>query len=250
MSERGRVPRRGTETSERGPAPRLTPKTPERGPAPRREAETVALARFLPSTRAEGPGERTAVWVQGCAIRCPGCFNPHLWRFQGGEQVRPADLVRRVIDAGTEGLTLLGGEPFDQAAPLAEVATGVGAAGRSVMTFSGYTRSQLTAAVDAGRDDVGALLAATDLLVAGPFEADRIDTRRPWVGSTNQEFVLLSDRFPGLLDGLSGSPDRIEITVDATGRVEVNGWAEMDALDELLAEVGRPLPRRASVERR
>ncbi|PZG19445.1 ribonucleoside-triphosphate reductase activating protein [Micromonospora craterilacus] len=222
----------------------------EPGPAPRRGAETVALARFLPATRAEGPGERTAIWVQGCAIRCPGCFNPHLWSFRGGEQVAPADLVRRVLAAGTEGLTLLGGEPFDQAAPLAEVAIGVRDAGRSVMTFTGYTRSRLTAAVDAGRDDVAALLAATDLLVAGPFEADRIDTKRPWVGSTNQEFVLLSDRFPGLLDGLSGSPDRVEITVDATGRVEVNGWAEVAALDELLAMVGRPPPRRPSAARR
>ncbi|MFG3710249.1 4Fe-4S single cluster domain-containing protein [Micromonospora sp. NPDC047730] len=222
------------------------------GPAPRAAggAETVAVARFLNATRAEGPGERTAVWVQGCAIRCPGCFNPHLWSFRGGERVAPADLVRRVLDAGTEGLTLLGGEPFDQAAPLATVAAGVRAAGRSVMTFTGYTRAQLDRAVDAGRDDVAALLATTDLLVAGPFLADRLDTRRPWVGSTNQEFVLLGDRFPDLLDAVSRSPDRVEVTVDAAGGIAVNGWAEADALDELLASVARPQPRRASFERR
>ena len=121
---------------------------------PRGPAETVALARFLAATRAEGPGERTAIWVQGCAIRCPGCFNPHLWGSRGGEQVVPHELARRVLDAGTDGLTLLGGEPFDQAAALARVAAEVGAAGRSVMTFTGYTRSQLDAAVDAGRTDV------------------------------------------------------------------------------------------------
>ncbi|PMR60997.1 ribonucleoside-triphosphate reductase activating protein [Verrucosispora sp. ts21] len=202
---------------------------------PRGPAETVALARFLAATRAEGPGERTAIWVQGCAIRCPGCFNPHLWGSRGGEQVAPHELARRVLDAGTDGLTLLGGEPFDQAAALARVAAEVGAAGRSVMTFTGYTRSQLDAAVDAGRTDVAALLAATDLLVAGPFQADRIDIRRPWVGSTNQEFVLLGDRFPDLLDELPVNPDRVEITVDPAGRVAVNGWADPDALDELLA---------------
>ncbi|AEB43150.1 4Fe-4S single cluster domain-containing protein [Micromonospora maris] len=204
-------------------------------PIPRGPAETVALARFLAATRAEGPGERTAIWVQGCAIRCPGCFNPHLWGFRGGEQVAPHELARLVLDAGTDGLTLLGGEPFDQAAALARVAAEVGAAGRSVMTFTGYTRSQLDAAVDAGRTDVAALLAATDLLVAGPFQADRIDIRRPWVGSTNQEFVVLSDRFPDLLDELPANPDRVEITVDPAGRVAVNGWADPDALDELLA---------------
>lgn len=201
---------------------------------------TVSVARFLGATRAEGPGERTAVWVQGCAIRCPGCFNPHLWSFRGGQQVAAVDLARRVLDAGTDGLTLLGGEPFDQAAPLATVAAAVRAAGRSVMTFTGYTYADLRHAVDAGRDDVAALLDRTDLLVAGPFRQDLIDGARPWVGSTNQEFLLLSDRFPALLDELANTPDRVEVTVDTAGRVAVNGWADVDALDELLASAGRP----------
>ncbi|WP_405094623.1 4Fe-4S single cluster domain-containing protein [Micromonospora sp. NBC_01412] len=224
----------------------------ETGPVRRSAAgpELVALARFLASTRAEGPGERTALWVQGCAIRCPGCFNPQLWTFRGGELVAPIELVERVLAAGTEGVTLLGGEPFDQAGALAEVAAGVRRAGRSVMTFTGYTRDGLRRAVDSGREDVAALLAETDLLVAGPFRADLVDTDRPWVGSTNQEFALLNDRFPGLLDELPRTPDRVEVTVDAAGRVSVNGWAEVDALDELLASVGRPQRRPANAERR
>ncbi|MCI4064544.1 radical SAM protein [Micromonospora sp. R77] len=209
----------------------------EAGPVRRAASgpEVVVLARFLAATRAEGPGNRTAVWVQGCAIRCPGCFNPQLWGFRGGERTTPAELVRRVLDADTDGLTLLGGEPFDQAAALAEVAAGVRRAGRSVMTFTGYTRDGLRRAVDSGREDVAALLTETDLLVAGPFRADLIDTERPWVGSTNQEFALLTDRFPDLLDDLPRTPDRVEVVVDPTGRVAVNGWAELDALDDLLA---------------
>lgn len=208
-------------------------------PAPRPTAATalVSMARFLASTRAEGPGERTAIWVQGCSVRCPGCFNPHLFSFRGGSRVAPHDLVARILDAGTEGLTLLGGEPFDQAAALAKVAAGVREAGHSVMTFTGYTLAQLRRAVGAGRRDVEALLGETDLLVAGPFLRDQIDTARPWVGSTNQEFVLLTDRFPDLLDELSGTPDRIEISVDASGQVGVNGWAELDILDGLVSGI-------------
>ncbi|SCG68158.1 4Fe-4S single cluster domain-containing protein [Micromonospora coxensis] len=207
----------------------------EAGPVRPPVTGPVAVARFVATTRAEGPGTRTAVWVQGCAIRCPGCFNPQLWGFRGGDLLAPADLLARVLAADSEGLTLLGGEPFDQAAALAEVAAGVRDAGRSVMTFTGYTTAGLRRAVDGGRTDVAALLAATDLLVAGPFRADLVDTGRPWVGSTNQEFVLLSDRFPGLLDELRRTPDRVEVLVDPAGRVSVNGWAELDALDDLLA---------------
>lgn len=210
---------------------------PDLAPRPVTDAKLVSIARFLPSTRAEGPGNRTAVWMQGCSIRCPGCFNPHMWAFRGGERLTSMELSARVLDANTQGLTLLGGEPFDQALPLAEVAAAVRRAGRSVMTFTGYTTWQIDQAVDAGREDVAALLGETDLLVAGPFLADQIDTARPWVGSTNQEFVLLTDRFPYLLDDLSSTPDRIEISVDRSGHIAVNGWAELDVLDELLSQV-------------
>ncbi|MDT5028781.1 MAG: anaerobic ribonucleoside-triphosphate reductase activating protein [Micromonosporaceae bacterium] len=200
-------------------------------------SNTVSLARFLPRTRAEGPGERTAIWVQGCSIRCPGCFNPHMWTFRGGEQVPPDELAARVLAANTDGLTLLGGEPFDQAEALAEVALRVRQAGQSVMTFTGYTRAELKQAVESGRPDVAALLSQTDLLAAGPFIADQIDRERPWVGSTNQELVLLSNRFPHLLDELQQTPDRVEITVDTAGQLAVNGWATLDALDALLSEL-------------
>ncbi len=202
----------------------------------------VSVARFLPRTHAEGPGERTAIWVQGCAIRCSGCFNPHMWSFQGGQSIPADELAERVIAAGTTGLTLLGGEPFDQADALAEVASRVRQAGRSVMTFSGYTWQHLRRAGRSGREDVAALLEQTDLLVAGPFLADRLDRARPWVGSTNQEFMLLSQRFPDLLDGLSHTPDRVEVSVDPTGQVAVNGWADLDSLDALLHDLDTPSP--------
>jgi anaerobic ribonucleoside-triphosphate reductase activating protein len=202
---------------------------------PRSDPSWVEVARIVDQTRAEGPGLRTAVWVQGCTIRCPGCFNPHLWTFRGGTRYRPEEIVDRVVAAGAQGITLLGGEPFDHAAGLAVVAAGVQAAGLSVMTFSGYTTQQLTAAIAAGRPDLAALLDHTDLLVAGPFVADRIDTRRPWVGSTNQEFVALTHRLRSSLDRLDATLDRVEVTVDASGAIAVNGWAEVDALDRLLA---------------
>ncbi|WP_426506282.1 4Fe-4S cluster-binding domain-containing protein [Dactylosporangium sp. McL0621] len=198
------------------------------------EPGTLAVGRFVERTVAEGPGERTALWVQGCTIRCAGCFNPHLWTFRGGTPTPTADVLARVLAAGTEGLTLLGGEPFDHAAPLAVVAAGVRAAGRSVMTFSGYTTAQLDSAVHGGRADVAALLAATDLLVAGPFVAGLVDHARPWAGSANQEYVHRGDRIPP--SALAATPDRLEITVGADGTLAVNGWADDETLDALLSE--------------
>ncbi|GIJ33234.1 hypothetical protein [Micromonospora sediminimaris] len=53
--------------------------------------------------------------------------------------------------------------------------------------------------------------------------------------------MLLTDRFPDLRADLDSAPDRVEITVKASGQVGVNGWAQLEVLDGLLESVGRPV---------
>ncbi|MGH3329739.1 MAG: 4Fe-4S single cluster domain-containing protein [Nocardioidaceae bacterium] len=202
----------------------------------------VAIARIVERTLAEGPGQRTAVWVQGCSIQCPGCFNPHLWNGRGGESFAVADLVALILATGTEGVTFLGGEPFDQAAPLAAVAEGLQAAGQSVMTFTGYTLETLRR-VAGQREDVAELLARTDLLADGPFLRDQLDDTRPWIGSTNQGLHFLSDRLAWAERLADQTGDTLEVRVRADGQVAVNGWASSAALESLLDGLGsRPSP--------
>lgn len=124
---------------------------------------SARVARVVPRTRAEGPGERFAVWVQGCTIRCSGCFNPQMWAARGGRDTDVSALAQQVLAAEVEGVTFLGGEPFEQAAGLAALASGLRAEGLSVMTFTGFTYEDLMeAATEDG--DICALLNATDLL--------------------------------------------------------------------------------------
>ncbi|MFD6415280.1 4Fe-4S single cluster domain-containing protein [Streptomyces sp. NPDC060194] len=190
-------------------------------------------------TSAEGPGRRFAVWTQGCSLRCPGCFNPHLWGARGGQRRVAADLaseaLREARERRIEGVTLLGGEPFEQADACAAFAAEVRAAGLSVMVFTGYDLEFLEGA---GRPSGAAeLLARTDLLVDGRYCADLPDRRRPWVGSTNQRFHFLTRRYAYLEAALTTLPDRVEVRVSPSGDVVVNGWAGEDQLDELLSGI-------------
>ena len=171
--------------------------------------QSVRVARFIARTGAEGPGTRSALWVQGCTLRCPGCFNPHLWGVRDGRMTAP-ERIAADIPLDVEGLTLLGGEPFEQPGALAELARLVRARGQTVMTFTGYELDELRCAASPAVAD---LLNHTDLLVDGRFEVDRLDTARPWVGSTNQRFHALTDRYAGLVDRLAALPDRLEIRV-------------------------------------
>jgi anaerobic ribonucleoside-triphosphate reductase activating protein len=179
----------------------------------------------ISNTEAEGPGRRYALWVQGCPMRCPGCCNPELLRFGGGVPATVEALLARVLAAhertALDGVSLLGGEPFAQALPLAVFAERVRAAGLGVMVYSGYTLTELEAcaATDPG---VARLLAACDLLVDGRYERDKPDGSRRWIGSTNQQLHFLTRRHDPAGPELGGG-ETIELRL-VDGELIINGW--------------------------
>ncbi len=181
------------------------------------------VAQVVPCTGAEGPGLRFAVWVQGCPLRCPGCCNPEMLPFEGGRPVAVAELAAMAKTArderGVEGVTFLGGEPFAHAAGLAPLAGLVRELGLSVMVFSGFTLEEIRAADDTS---VTELLAATDLLVDGPYLRDRPEPSRRWVGSTNQRVHALSDRYRAD-DPCWRRPNTLELRLSG-GALSVNGY--------------------------
>jgi anaerobic ribonucleoside-triphosphate reductase activating protein len=213
-------------------------------PAPAAAPDALRWSRFLPATEAEGPGVRAAVWLQGCAVRCPECFNPQLWAPRGGivtsvDELAPA-WIAQAQASGAEGVTLLGGEPFEQAWGAASLAHAFREAGLGVMTFSGHPYGLLQAWADGGRDDIAALLAATDLLCDGPYLRELPDRARPWVGSRNQGIRALTERYADevLAIETDGGADRVEVRITRDGTVSVNGWATDAALAALLDDLG------------
>lgn len=181
----------------------------------------LRVARRIPRTESEGPGARYALWVQGCSIRCEGCCNPEMFSDRGGEEVDVAALAREVLDEpGLEGLSILGGEPFEQAGPLAELASLVRKGGLSVMVFSGFVREELEACAD---PHTLALLAAADLLADGPFVASQPGSRWRWLGSQNQRMHFLSERYTPE-DARFFGDNTVDIRL-VDGRLEISGWA-------------------------
>lgn len=158
-----------------------------------------------------------------------------MWSSRGGADVTVSILLKQIQASPVEGVTLLGGEPFEQAAALASLAASVQAAGLSVMTFTGLTIEQIRASRDL---DVQRLLQHTDLLVDGKYEEDKLDLTRPWVGSTNQRFHFTSSRYADLQPHLHAA-DKLEVRVAVDGTLQVNGWARQEDLDALLQNLGR-----------
>lgn len=203
--------------------------------------QEIVVAATRERTSREGPGTRYAIWVQGCSLKCKGCFNPHFWSKQGGLIQDVDSLLQDVITARIkypeiEGVTFLGGEPFEQAKSLSELAEKLRDKDFSIMVFSGYTIAELMNTESLEYRTRLDFLNSIDLLVDGRYQQDNVDVDRPWVGSKNQEFHFLTDRYSS--DTLFKSvKDGLEITVMNSGEVRLNGWATDSQLENLLEKL-------------
>jgi len=159
----------------------------------------------------DGPGLRLSIYTQGCSHRCPGCHNPETQDPGGGSPVQVAALVD-LIDScsGLDGITISGGEPFEQPQPVSELASAVVERGLNLVLYSGYTFEKL---LMMSRTDsyISNILSCSWLLIDGPFILAERDLTIPFRGSRNQRIIdlpasLQSNRLVQWSPGLSSEP--------------------------------------------
>ncbi|MGI6221828.1 MAG: anaerobic ribonucleoside-triphosphate reductase activating protein [Coriobacteriales bacterium] len=148
----------------------------------------VRIAGTVNDSIVDGPGIRFSIFTQGCSHHCPGCQNPQTWDFEGGELVDTDDLLAKIAkNPLLKGITLTGGEPFEQPEPLIELSRACHERGLDAWAYSGYTFEEIVggAAGDAARE----LLSECDVLVDGLFVEDLKTLGLKWRGSSNQRVI-------------------------------------------------------------
>jgi anaerobic ribonucleoside-triphosphate reductase activating protein len=168
-------------------------------------------------SRANGPGTRFVVWLQGCTLGCPGCFNPATHAAEAGAEVAVGAVAAQLAAAlPLDGLTLSGGEPLEQAAASVALLRAARRLGLSTLAFSGFTLDEIRT-----RPSGPELLAELDVLVDGRYVArERLGTGLR--GSANQRIHLLTSRYS--LAEVEATPVA-EIRIDPTGAVILTGVA-------------------------
>jgi anaerobic ribonucleoside-triphosphate reductase activating protein len=176
---------------------------------------TLRVSSVMKHSSIYGPGSRYVIWVQGCSLGCVGCWNQELWPADGGSEIRVDELISNITQVdGIEGVTILGGEPLEQAASMLELVRGVRSLGLTVMLYSGYEESELdtiqTACVE-----------SSDIVILGRYVAALRDTSLRWRGSSNQEVRLVSEAYVGLK---IEEANEVEITISPDGRISMVGY--------------------------
>lgn len=165
------------------------------------------VARINICTEAEGPHKRMAIWFQGCTIGCPGCCNPELQVMKQAHIMTLNELVeiasKSKEENSIEGITFLGGEPTLQK-HLSELSNEFKKLGLGVILFTGYKFKSLKLS----------LIMSVDLIIDGQFVENKIDKDRNLVGSTNQTFNHVSNRYINDMDWFNVKRDfRVDVNV-------------------------------------
>lgn len=147
----------------------------------------IRIAGIAEDSIVDGPGLRMTVFVQGCPHHCPGCHNPETHDYTGGTEIEVDEIVKQYLgNPLLDGITLSGGEPFDQPEACAELLSKVYHKCGSVWCYTGYTFDYLLTRTDFLSSF---LLESIDVLVDGPYIESRRTLELPWRGSRNQRLI-------------------------------------------------------------
>lgn len=148
-----------------------------------------------------GPGVRVSLFVSGCTRHCKGCFNEDTWSFNNGKEFDSNDMDDILSYASADyvdGLSILGGEPFEPSNTLTvDAIIGIFKytySDKSIWIWSGFTYEEL---VSRSKTEpyVYDILDKCDVLVDGPFEEDKKDLLLRFRGSTNQRIIDLNKSY-------------------------------------------------------
>ena len=182
--------------------------------------------RFIPITGAEGPGLRSCVWLQGCHIRCEGCFAKDLWESEGRLLYTPDDLMSKVPSTA-EGITILGGEPFEQEEGLSLLLELAWDKGLSTIVFTGYTLEDIQTKEN---KTVHSILSHIDVLIDGPYIESLKSFDVPLIGSKNQRFHFLTNRYS--MNDFGNN--KYEVRISKNGVIGINGMGNAEIFHRVL----------------
>lgn len=152
---------------------------------------SVRLAKLHHPVTALGPGVRAGIWFQGCTLACPGCLSRDTWEADESRRVPVSSVLEWLAGLPElDGVTISGGEPFQQVGALRELLEGLQewrtSRSLDILVYSGYVISRLS------RDEESRdILRLCDAVVTGPY-VERLNDGSPLRGSANQQLVPLS----------------------------------------------------------
>ncbi|MGG4662272.1 4Fe-4S single cluster domain-containing protein [Providencia vermicola] len=178
-----------------------------------------------------GPGKRIGIWFQGCSLRCKGCLSPDTWHVKDS-YLTVAKLINQIVEwyPVADGITISGGEPFEQPDALFELIREIKQQFQGdILVYSGYEW-------DVIEDRVKRMNPYIDALISEPFKVE-IPQTLMLRGSDNQQLHLLTPLGKTLFKQYQRvtTPEdkKLDLAFDEQGRLFLAGIPERDDMSRL-----------------
>ncbi|SUY47540.1 anaerobic ribonucleoside-triphosphate reductase activating protein NrdG [Clostridium putrefaciens] len=149
----------------------------------------LRVAGIIKESIVDGPGIRLVVFAQGCPHNCEGCHNPHTHSFNGGNFIDIDDILNEIRNNPLlDGITLSGGEPFEQAKAFSELSKRAKKEGYNIISYTGYTYEYIVSHSDE-KNKWLEFLEEIDILIDGRFELSKKNMLLKYRGSENQRII-------------------------------------------------------------
>jgi anaerobic ribonucleoside-triphosphate reductase activating protein len=181
----------------------------------------ISLSRIHFPVHTLGPGRRLGIWFQGCSLHCAGCVSADTWRFRDS-QTTVDDVLGQIAPwlAECDGVTISGGEPFEQEEALHELLRAIGQSWQvNVLVYSGFPWERI---------ERSPLLmeGLVDALISDPYIHSESQSK-PLRGSDNQRLHPLTPRgravFAGYDDPDAINAKKLDVMFDADGSAWLAG---------------------------
>lgn len=152
--------------------------------------------KYIPIDVVNGPGTRCSLFVSGCCIHCPDCFNKATWSYKAGFEFTQDNENQIISDLNDKrihrrGFSILGGEPLDPRnivtvnKLLKDIRSNTD---KDIWLWTGYKIEDM---------DLYQLetIKLCDTVIDGPFIKELKDPKLWWRGSSNQQIINIKEMF-------------------------------------------------------
>ena len=151
----------------------------------------MRIERAVNYVTALGPGKRLCVWVNGCSRRCIGCVSQRLQRIDESTEVDIDEYFFGYNLTAIDGVTISGGEPFDQCKELNRLVKYFKKHGiEDILVYTGFTIEELRRRCD---KDVDEILKNISVLIDGEYIKELDFGEGNLKGSDNQRILYLNE---------------------------------------------------------
>ena len=192
----------------------------------------MKISSIIPISEVNGLGPHYTIWVEGCTLKCPDCFNPHTHDLTSGMEKKISHLLQDIkkywLKKQIIGLTLTGREPFHQINEVIQLTKQIKSqTNLGIIILTGYSPKELLRL-----PSIKSVTENIDLIIAGLYLRE-FKIQSGLRGSSNKNYLYYSDFYKKFV--LDEIP-LMEVIANEVGEIIISGIEPDILLDTLNPE--------------